>query len=105
VKLLAGLLAGLGLALAGWLSVAPLWAQEAAAPELAQRLGCFACHGSGREYPARPLQGVGSHLTRAQLQTALTQPRRLHPGAKMPSYAYLPTTERQVLVDFLTNLK
>ena len=35
----------------------------------------------------------------------LTQPRQLHPGAKMPSYAYLPGAERQALVDFLENLK
>jgi mono/diheme cytochrome c family protein len=105
VKWLAGLAAGLGLALAGWLSVAPLGAQEPAAPELARRLGCFACHGPGRDYPARPLKGVGNRLTMEQLQTVLSHPRKLHPGAKMPSYAYLPATERRALLDFLTTLK
>lgn len=105
MKFLAGLVAGLGLALAGWLTAAPLMAQEAAAPELARRLGCFACHGQGRDYPARSLQGAGSRLTREQLHTALTQPRQLHPGAKMPSYAYLPAAERRALLDFLANLK
>jgi cbb3-type cytochrome oxidase cytochrome c subunit len=105
VKFRAGLVAGLGLALAGWLSLAPLWAQETAAKDLARRLGCFACHGQGRDYPARPLQGGGSRLTMEQLHTALTQPRKLHPGAKMPSYAYLPAHEQQALLDFLSQLK
>ena len=59
----------------------------------------------GPGHPAASLEGVGSRLSREQLQVALTQPRRLHPGAKMPSYAYLPDGERQALLDFLTNLK
>jgi cbb3-type cytochrome oxidase cytochrome c subunit len=107
VKFWAGLAAGLGLVLAGCWTAAPLLAQEAAAQDLARRLGCFACHGQGqgRDYPARPLAGVGGRLTREQLHTALTQPRKLHPGAKMPSYAYLPDAEQQVLVDFLARLK
>jgi mono/diheme cytochrome c family protein len=107
VKFSAALL-GLGFGLVVWLGTAPLgalFAQEAAAPDLAQRLGCFACHGQGRDYPAKSLEGVGARLSRAQLQVALTQPRKLHPGAKMPSYAYLPAAERQALVDFLSTLK
>jgi len=35
----------------------------------------------------------------------LLQPRRLYPGAKMPSYAYLLEGERQALLDFLERLK
>jgi cbb3-type cytochrome oxidase cytochrome c subunit len=35
----------------------------------------------------------------------LSQPRQLYPGAKMPSYAYLPATEPQKLLDFLESLK
>jgi cbb3-type cytochrome oxidase cytochrome c subunit len=103
VKFPATLVAAWGLILACGLSAAP--AQEAAAPDLARRLGCFACHGQGRDYPAKSLEGVGARLSRAQLRVALAQPRKLHPGAKMPSYAYLPVAERQALVDFLANLK
>lgn len=98
-------IAGLGLCLAGWLSAAPLFAQEAAAPDLARRLGCFACHATGPGKPAAPLDGVGARLSREQLQVVLTYPRRLHPGVKMPSYAYLPDAERQALLEFLANLK
>jgi len=103
VKFLAALVAGVGLSLAWSLSAAS--AQELSAADLARRLGCFACHGAGRGYPARSLEGVGHRLPRAQLQVVLTQPRKLYPGAKMPSYAYLPDEERQALADFLSNLK
>jgi mono/diheme cytochrome c family protein len=103
VKFLAALVAGVGLSLTCGPSLAP--AQEAVAPDLARRLGCFACHGEGRGYRAQSLEGVGARLPREQLQVVLSQPRKLHPGAKMPSYAYLPAEERQALVDFLSNLK
>lgn len=102
MKFPAALVAALGLILAGNLA-AP--AQQAPALDLARRLGCFACHGQGRDYPAPSLEGVGARLSRAQLQLALVQPRKLYPGAKMPSYAYLPAAERQALVDFLASLK
>jgi mono/diheme cytochrome c family protein len=97
------LLAALGLLLAG----PPAAARELPAPELAARLGCFACHalnGRGGKL-ALPLDRVGARLTPAQLEQVLTQPRQIHPGAKMPSYAYLPGSERQALVDFLKQLK
>jgi mono/diheme cytochrome c family protein len=97
------LLAALGLFLFG----APAAARELPAPELAARLGCFACHalqGRGGKL-AVPLDGVGASLTPAQLAQVLTQPRQIHPGAKMPSYAYLPEAERQALVDFLRGLR
>ena len=103
MKFLATLIAGLGLILTCGLSPAP--AQEAAAPDLARRLGCFACHGEGRGYRAQSLEGVGARLPHAQLQVVLSQPRKLYPGAKMPSYAYLPAAERRALLDFLSNLK
>lgn len=105
MKFSAALLAGVGFGLVVWLSAGSLLAQPAPAPELAQRLGCFACHAAGSGHLAAPLEGVGSRLSREQLQVALTQPRRLHPGAKMPSYAYLPAGERQALLDFLRTLK
>ena len=103
MKFLAILIAGIGLSLTCGPGPAP--AQEAAAPDLARRLGCFACHGEGRGYRAPALEGVGNRLPREQLQVVLTQPRKLYPGAKMPSYAYLPAEERQALLDFLANLK
>jgi mono/diheme cytochrome c family protein len=102
------LLGGLGFGLVVWLGAAPLFALFAQGPptsDLARRLGCFACHVSGPGHLAAPLDGVGSRLSREQLQVALTQPRRLHAGARMPGYAYLPTAERQALLDFLSNLK
>jgi mono/diheme cytochrome c family protein len=92
-------MAGLGLLCA----VLTAAAGEPAAPELAGRLGCFACHslkGRGGTI-AVPLDGAGARLTPVQLDTVLTHPRRLYPSAKMPSYAYLPAPERQALADFL----
>ncbi len=74
-------------------------------PELARRLGCFACHSKGPGSLSPSLEGVGSRLSREELQVVLRQPRRLYPGAKMPSYAYLPEGERQALLDFLERLK
>jgi hypothetical protein len=96
---------GLAFLLAG----SAFWAQaqEPRAADLARCLGCFACHGqpgtgSNR---AAPLQGVGSRLTPRELRTALAFPRQLHPGAKMPSYAYLPPVEQEALVVFLETFK
>ena len=82
-------------------------AQEPRAADLAGRLGCFACHalrGQGGKVAA-PLDGAATRLNPEQLETVLTHPRRLHPGAKMPGYAYLPPEERQALVDFLQDVK
>jgi cbb3-type cytochrome oxidase cytochrome c subunit len=49
--------------------------------------------------------GVGTRLTPSQIKIILTHPRQIHPGAKMPSYAFLPAAEQQALLDFLENLK
>lgn len=103
MKFAAILVAGLGLSLTWGLSEAS--AQELGAADLARRLGCFACHGEGPGYRAPALEGVGARLPREQLQIVLTQPRQLYPGAKMPSYAYLPEGERQELLDFLAKRK
>ena len=103
MKFAAALLASGGFILACCLSPAP--ARELGGADLARRLGCFACHGEGRGYRAQSLEGVGVRLPREQLEVVLTQPRKLYPGAKMPSYAYLPASERQTLLDFLANLK
>ncbi len=99
----AWLAAWVGFVLAAWLGAAG--AQETAGAELARRLGCFACHGQGRDYAAKPLNGVAARLSCEQLQVVLTQPRKLYPGAKMPSYAYLPDAERRALLDFMESLK
>jgi cytochrome c2 len=105
VKFLATLVAGVGLILAGWLSASPVLAQEAAGASLARHLGCFACHDDSRGSLAPSLNGVGSRLSRDKLRVVLNQPRKLYPGAKMPSYAYLPAGERRALLDFLVSLK
>jgi mono/diheme cytochrome c family protein len=81
--------------------------QKPRTPDLARRLGCFACHslnGAGGNL-ALPLDGVGTRLSPHKLQVALTYPRQLHPGAKMPSYAYLPPQEQEALVKYLERLK
>ena len=81
--------------------------QDPRIPDLARRLGCFACHalkGQGGNL-AMPLDRVGARLSPQKLRTALTYPRQLHPGAKMPSYAYLPAPEQEALVHYLEGLK
>ncbi|MGA9756122.1 MAG: hypothetical protein WBV23_13380, partial [Desulfobaccales bacterium] len=55
--------------------------------------------------PAASLNGVGARLTPRELGIAIAFPRQLHPGAKMPSYAYLPLAEQEALVNFLKTLK
>ncbi len=105
MKFPVAILTGLGICLAGYWSIGPLFAGTAPALDLAQRLGCFACHAAGPGHAAAALEGVGSRLSREQLKIALTQPRKLHPGAKMPSYAYLPADEQQALMDYLTSLR
>lgn len=99
----------LGVALAVLLACSWTWAQtrESRGADLARRLGCFACHsrpGQGAQRAA-PLNGVGARLSPRKLRLAITFPRQLHPGAKMPSYAYLPPEEQEALVNFLKNLK
>lgn len=100
----AGLAATLALSLAWACGPGP---REPSGPELARRLECFACHAlqgqGGNE--ASPLDGVGARLSSVELQISLTHPRRRHPGAKMPSFAYLRPEERQALLDFLAALK
>ena len=75
--------------------------------DLANRLGCLACHahnGPG-DKPAAPLNGVGTRLTAGELAQSIAYPRQRHPRAKMPSYAYLPPAEQAALVEFLQTLK
>ena len=101
--------AAMGLALA-LLLVCPdsrAQAQGSQGAELAGRLGCLACHalnGPGSKLAA-PLDGVGARLTAAELARAIAYPRQRHPGAKMPSYAYLSPMEQAALVEFLQTLK
>jgi mono/diheme cytochrome c family protein len=98
-------LAGLGLCLLVTLAAAP--APRVSAPELAQRLGCWACHslpgqGGGK---GAPLDQIGARLSPDDLHAVLTHPRSRHPQAKMPSYAHLRPWEMQALVDYLSGLK
>jgi mono/diheme cytochrome c family protein len=99
----------MGLALALLLACAPSRAQTQGpkGAELVGRLGCLACHalnGQGGKLAA-PLDGVGARLTPQELAIAIAEPRRRHPGAKMPSYAYLPPVEQTALVNYLKTLK
>jgi hypothetical protein len=82
-------------------------AQETPGPDLARRLGCFACHSlQGRVGNlATALDGVGVRLSPEKLQIAITYPRQLHPLAKMPSYAYLPPAEQKALVNYMESLR
>jgi len=101
--------AATGLALAVLLACAGSRAQAQGpqGAELAGRLGCLACHalnGSGGKLAA-PLDGVGARLSVKELAIAIAYPRQRHPGAKMPSYAYLPPMEQAALVEFLQTLK
>jgi hypothetical protein len=113
LKLWPGLLAGLGLSLA--LACGPGPPREISGPDLARRLGCFACHvlngqGGRQEGPqgenrAPSLDGIGARLSLRELETSLSHPRRRHPGARMPSYDYLRPQEKQALLDFLGGLR
>jgi len=101
--------ATMGVALAFLLVCFFSWAQAHGfqGAELAGRLGCLACHslqGQGGKLAA-PLDGVGARLTPRELGIALAYPRLRRPQAKMPSYAYLPPVEQEVLVKFLESLR
>jgi cbb3-type cytochrome oxidase cytochrome c subunit len=73
---------------------------------LAGRLGCLVCHAPAKPGSrTAPLTGVGRRLTPHKLRLALTQPRQLHSGAAMPSYAYLPPAEQEALVKYLQSLQ
>jgi mono/diheme cytochrome c family protein len=101
--------ATIGLALAVLLAC-PVGRAQAQGPqgaELARRLGCLACHalaGQGGQLAAA-LDGIGTRLTPRDLEVSIAYPRQRHPGAKMPSYAYLPLAEQAALVKFLESLK
>ena len=98
-------LAGLGLILIVTLAAAP--APEVSGPELAQRLGCWACHSlagrGGRK--SVPLDGIGARLSPEELQLTIKHLRSRRPRGKMPSYAYLRPGEMQALVNYLQTLK
>jgi cytochrome c2 len=87
------------------LAAAP--APEASGPELARRLGCWACHslpGQG-EQQGSSLDNIGARLSPEDLHAVLTHPRSRLPQAKMPSYAHLRPWEMKALVDYLMELK
>ncbi|MDD5642621.1 MAG: cytochrome c [Syntrophales bacterium] len=98
-------LAGLGLILVVTLAAAP--APKVSGPELAQRLGCWACHSlegrGGRK--SVPLDHIGARLSPKELEGAIKHLRSRRPRGKMPSYAHLRSWEMQTLVDYLQTLK
>lgn len=95
------------LALILFLLLAAAPAPEVSGPELARRLGCWACHflpGQG-EQKGSSLDNIGARLSPEDLHAVLTHPRSRLPQAKMPSYAHLRPWEMLALVDYLTSLK
>ena len=65
--------------------------------------GCLACHriaGSGNRGPGRDLTHVGSVLSRARIERALTRP-----PAPMPSFKRLPRAKFHDIVVFLSLLR
>jgi nitric oxide reductase subunit C len=74
---------------------------------LHQRLSCHGCHalhgGGGEVGPA--LDGVGSRLTRGDLETQILTPRRRQADSRMPSFAFVKPSEIRELLDFLQSLK
>ena len=100
----------MGLALAFLVAAGPGGQAQAQGPqgaELAGRLGCLACHGLNKSgpKPATAFDGIGARLTAAELALSIAYPRRRHPRARMPSYAYLPPAEQAALVEFLQSLR
>lgn len=75
--------------------------------ELYQRLSCHGCHAldgrGGEKGPA--LDGVGSRLTREDLQRQILTPRRRQADSRMPSFAFVRPAELQTLLDFLQSLQ
>lgn len=99
--------AAVGLALALLLAAGAGSRAQPQGAELAERLGCLACHarnGPGEKLAAA-FDGIGARLTAAELALSIAYPRQRHPRAKMPSYAYLPPAEQAALVEFLQSLK
>lgn len=94
-------LAGMAAALV-ILVAAPGWTREFTGEELAQRLGCRACHAwqgaGGTHGPA--LDGVGRRLSLAELERRLTS----SPSRRMPSFIFLRPQDWEALLRFLEGL-
>jgi ubiquinol-cytochrome c reductase cytochrome b subunit len=75
--------------------------------DLYQRLSCRGCHAwQGRGGEVGPvLNGVGSRLSRTELETQILTPRRRQADSRMPSFAFVRPKELQALLDFLESLK
>lgn len=88
------------------LACAPSPPSEISGPDLARRLGCFACHSlkAPDGGPGPSLARVGSRLSGSALAGFITHPRSRRPQARMPSYAHLRPQELQALVDYLESL-
>ena len=84
---------------------------DPATPSLGQdlypRLSCRGCHAlQGRGGDVGPvLDGVGSRLSRHELETQLVTPRRRQADSRMPSFAFVRSSELRALLDFLESLK
>ncbi len=91
--------------------LSPGQAAEPAPPASGQglydRLACHGCHArqgqGGTVGPA--LDGVGSRLSRDDLELQLSTPRQRQADSRMPSFAFVRPFELRELVDFLQTLK
>jgi hypothetical protein len=103
--MLAMLLVGMGSTIGGHPLADP--APPSLGQELYQRLSCHGCHAlQGRGGEVGPiLEGVGSCLSRNELETQILTPRRREADSRMPSFAFVRPTELQALLDFLESLR
>lgn len=99
------LLGGMGSTIVGHPLADP--APPSLGQELYRKLSCRGCHAlQGRGGKVGPvLDGVGSRLSRTELETQILTPRRRQADSRMPSFAFVRPTELQTLLDFLESLK
>lgn len=82
-------------------------ADDAKARGLLNSLGCKGCHrfeGSGGTF-GPPLDGVGTRLTRSQIEVQMLTPKAANPTSMMPAYGHLTEEDLAALFDFLQSQK
>ena len=74
----------------------------ASGAHLFQSLACCGCHAKGQGSTEGPdLDGVGSRLSRQELEVQLKTPRQRRSDSRMPSFAFVRSQELDKLLDFL----
>ncbi len=84
----------------------PTLAQGEPGPDLANALGCRACHliGDKGGNAGPPLGGLGQRMSRKQLQAAIAHRRKEGSPDTLPNYTHLTGRELRLLTDFLSGL-